>query len=82
MAMTGYHMHNAKEFQLWPSALSFEKNYTLKCFNCSLEEINCSFNNHSFEGTICALHSIPSAKEGEKEHIQAHFRNLVRLYHS
>ena len=40
-------------------SFSFEKNYTLKCFNCAAD-------NYSFEESICALHSIPSVKEEEK----------------
>ena len=40
-------------------SFSFEKDYTLKYFNCSTD-------NYSFAESICTLHSIPSAKEEEK----------------
>ena len=39
----------------------FEKNDTFKFFNCPAD-------NYSFKESICALHSIPSVKEEEKEH--------------
>ena len=57
------------------SALVIEKNYTLKCFNCVT-------NSYSFEESIRALHSTPSVKEGEKEHMHAHLGDVARLYHS
>ena len=57
--MICYHRHVAKEFRLRPLAFSIEKNYTLKCFNCST-------NSYSFEESIRALlHSTPSVKEEE-----------------
>ena len=42
---------------------------------------NCSANNYSFE-EFRALHSIPSVKEEEKEHMHAQFGDVARLYHS
>ena len=71
--MIWYHGHIVKEFP----ALTFnffEKNYTMKCFNCST-------NNHSIEESIRAWHFIPSVKEEEKEHMRAHFGDVARLYH-
>ena len=56
-------------------AFSIEKNYTLKCFNCST-------NSYSFEESIRALHSTPSVKEEEKEHMHAHLGDVARLHHS
>ena len=57
------------------SFLHIEKNYTLKCLNYST---NC----YSFEESIRALHSTPSVKEEEKEHIHAHLGDVARLHHS
>ena len=68
--------HFAKECQLWPLVVSFEKNYTFNCFNFSTNE-------YSFEDLICALHSIPSiicTKEEDKEHMHAYFGDVARLY--
>ena len=53
-------------------SFSFEKNYTLKCFNCSTD-------NYSFEESICALHSIPSVKKEEKSTRTVHFGDVARL---
>ena len=49
-------------------------NNTLKCFNCST-------NSYSFEESIRALHSTPSVKEEEKEHMHAHLGDVARLHH-
>ena len=73
--MICYHRHVAQEFRLWPLAFFIEKNYTLKCFNCST-------NSCSFEESIRALHSTPSVKEEEKEHMHAHLGDVARLHHS
>ena len=56
-------------------SFSFEKNYILKCFNSST-------NNYSFEESILALRSILCVKEEEREHKNAHFGDVARLYHS
>ena len=58
-----------------PLSFSLEKHYTLECFNCSTET-------NSYEESICTLHSIPSVKEEEKEHMHAHFGGVAQLYHS
>ena len=67
--------HVAQEFRLLPLAFSIEKNYTLKCFNCST-------NSYSFEESIRALHSTPSVKEEEKGCMHAHLGDVSRLHHS
>ena len=67
--MICYHRHVAQEFRLSPLASYIEKNYTLKCFNCST-------NSYSFEESIRALHSTPSVKEEEKEHMHAHLGDV------
>ena len=69
--MICYHSHVAQEFR----PFSIEKNHTLECFNCSA-------NSYSFEESIRALHSAPSVKEEEKEHMHAHLGDVARLYHS
>ena len=73
--MTCYNRHVAQEFRLSPLAFSVEKNYTLKC-------VNFSTNSYSFEESIRALHSTPSVKGEEKEHIHAHLGDVARLHHS
>ena len=64
-----------RNFDFDPLAVSIEKNYPLKCFNCST-------NSYSFEESIRALHSTPSVKEEEKEHMHAHLGDVARLHHS
>ena len=56
-------------------SFSFEKNFTLKCLNCST-------NSYCFEESIRALHSTQSVKEEEKEHMHAHLGDVARLHHS
>ena len=73
--MICYNRHVAQEFRLSPLAFSIEKNYTVKCFFCST-------NIYSFEESIHALHSTPSVKEEEKEHMHAHLGDVARLHHS
>ena len=66
-------LHRNFDFDLL--AVSIEKNYTLKCFNCST-------NSYSFEESIRALHTTPSVKEEEKEHMHSHLGDVAQLHHS
>ena len=75
VAMISYRRHVAEEFQFLPSAFSLEKKYALKYSSCFAS-------NYSFEESTCALHSIPSVEEEEKEHMHAQFGDLARFYHS
>ena len=56
-------------------AFSFEKNYTLKCFNCST-------NDYSFEEPVSALHPIPSIKEKGKSTCTLILEVWHDFYHS